>query len=213
MVALPSASPPAETDAGATRLARRPAGMTSAEILAAIRRWNDLYGEPPTMADWDPYRARQTGQAWRIARYDQGDWPSARTVRNHFGRLSEAVAAAGLVPRLQGQHRPQPEAALDHDTLLHLAHLQAQRNGQCTPMALAAAVREVSRAHAASSSGDLKVALIDLAAAALSWARAAEQHGGRALVSGTAVVVQHRKQLAEPCVAVDGAASPAMAPK
>jgi hypothetical protein len=152
--------------------------MTSAEILDAIRRWNDRYGEPPTMADWDPYRARQVGQEWRIERYDAGDWPSARTVRNHFGRMSDAVAAAGLVPRLQGQHRPQPEVAIDQDTLLHLAHLRMQREGQNTPTVLAAAVREVSRAHASRSADDLKVALIDLAAAALSWARTAADGDG-----------------------------------
>lgn len=184
MEALPSACPPAELEVDAPRTPRRPAAMTSAEILDAIRRWNELYGEPPTMADWDPYRARQVGQAWRVARYDQGGWPSARTVRNHFGRMSEAVAAAGLVPRRQGQHRPQPEAALDQGTLLHLAHLRAQREGQCTPMVLAAAVREVSRAHAASSNGDLKVALIDLAAAALSWARATEEEADGEALAG-----------------------------
>lgn len=170
MAGSPSASPPAEAPAPR---GRRRATATASEILQAIRRWNDRYGEPPTMADWDPYRARQIGQDWRIRRYDDGDWPSIKTVRNHFGRLSSAIALAGLVPRRQGQQRPQPGAAIDHETLLHLAHLRAQREGQATPLALAEAVREVSKAHSSNRPDDLRVALIDLAAAALCWAGAA----------------------------------------
>lgn len=165
-----SASPPAER-----RAARRRGALTAAEILQAIRRWHERYGEPPTMADWDPYRARTPGQAWRIERYDDGDWPSAKTVRNHFGRLSTAVAAAGLVPRHHGQPRPQPRVVLDRETQLHLAHLRLQRAGRTTPLILAAAVREVSKAHASAEPEDLRVALIDLAAAALAWASATEE--------------------------------------
>jgi hypothetical protein len=160
---------------------RRRSPKTAADVLVAIRRWNDLYGEPPTMADWDPYRARQLGQEWRIARFDEGDWPSAKTVRNHFGRLSAAVAAAGLVPRRQGQQRPQPELALDHATLLHLAHLEAMRENEPTQQVFAAALREVAKARASEHPLDLRVALIDLAAAALRWARAAEQPSSTSL--------------------------------
>ena len=156
-----------------SRAARHRAKLTPNEILAAIRTWNERYGEPPTMADWDPYRARTLGQDWRIERYDAGDWPSMKSVRNHFGRLSAAVASAGLVPRLQGQQRPEESAALDERTELHLAYLRSQREHQTTPHVLAAAVREVSRAHASERSDDLRVALIDLAAAALTWADAA----------------------------------------
>jgi hypothetical protein len=148
--------------------------MTSAEILDAIRRWNTIYGEPPTMADWDPYRARLKGQDWRIERYDDGRWPSAKTVRNHFGRFSDAVAAAGLVPRHQGQQRPQPGLALNRETKLHLASLQRLRQGQTTPLVLAEAVREVSRAAASDRRDDLRAALIDLAAAALTWAESTD---------------------------------------
>lgn len=170
MADSPSASRPAELP----RPARRGANMTSEEILEAIRRWHSRHGEPPTMADWDPYRARRIGQEWRISRYDDGSWPSMKTVRNHFGRLSTAVAAAGLVPRHQGQSRPQPAVALDDEIQLHLAHLRRQRAGQTTPLVLADAVREVSKAHASSEPADLRAALIDLAAAALSWATAAD---------------------------------------
>ena len=144
--------------------------MTDLEILEAIRRWSEVYGEPPTMADWDPYRARQLGQEWRIARYDQGRWPSAKTVRNHFGRMSTAVARAGLTPRQQGQRRPRDIPPIDEQTMLHMTRVRRHLPGDPNHIALASAVREVSRAHSSARDEDLRVALIELAATALSWA-------------------------------------------
>jgi len=144
--------------------------MTRPEIIRAIRRWDELYGEPPTMADWDPYRARRLGQAWRIARYRDGNWPSSKTVRNKFGRLSDAIAAAGLVPRYQGERRPNVDLALDDDLRLHLAYLRALRESTRGPDQLARAVREVALARPSPNFVDLKFALIELAAAALAWA-------------------------------------------
>lgn len=152
------------------RAPRRRARLTAPEILAAIRRWNDLHGEPPCMADWDPYRARVTGQEWRIARYDAGDWPSAKSVRNHFGRLSEAVAAAGLVPRHQGQQRPRPELALSREIQVHLSHLRRAREGSVDFDHVAAAVRELIAARQSPDPDDLRAALVDLAATALGCA-------------------------------------------
>jgi hypothetical protein len=155
----------------ATRPRRRRAKLTADEILAAIRRWDELHGEPPSMADWDPYRARKIGQAWRIARYDDGSWPSIKSVRNHFGKLSAAVAAAGLVPRHQGEQRPRVELELDENTKLHLAHVDAMRSHQDPPDMVASALRNLANARQSSESEDLQVALIELAAAALAWAR------------------------------------------
>jgi hypothetical protein len=125
------------------------------------------------MADWDPYRARQIGQDWRIARYDAGDWPSVKSVRNHFGRLSDAVVAAGLVPRRQGQQRQRPELSLDEATLLQLAHLSTIRARRDPADVMAGAIRNVASARRSGEAGDLQVALIELAAAALGWARSA----------------------------------------
>ena len=77
------------------------------EILAAIRAWTLRHGDPPVQTDWDPFRARRTGQAWRVDRYTEGDWPSLPTVRKHFGGLPAAIHAAGLEPA------PQYEAPAD----------------------------------------------------------------------------------------------------
>lgn len=73
-------------------------------ILDAICAWVRLYGEVPTLADWDPSCARRLGQDWRVARYHRGDWPSTRTIIARFGSVSAAVAAAGLPPRPIGVH-------------------------------------------------------------------------------------------------------------
>ena len=147
------------------RSLRKPQRLTSAEILDAIRRWNELYGEPPTMADWDPYRARSLGQQWRVARYDSAHWPSMKTVRNHFGRLSDAVAAAGLVPRLHGQQRVQPHLVLADATLLHLSYLQTMQRSAAPAEGLAAAIRRVAAARSSREPGDLRTSLMELAAA------------------------------------------------
>jgi hypothetical protein len=170
-----------------TEAARRRTRLTPDDILSAIRRWHDLYGEPPSMTDWDPYRARERGQAWRISRYEAGEWPSVKSVRNHFGRLSDAVAAAGLVPRRQGQQHPRCEAVLDEDVMLHLAALRTAGDSSRAPAAaLVAAIREVARARKSKEPGDLRAALVGLAAAALAWARHAESEptGGMLSVPG-----------------------------
>lgn len=167
MAASPSVSRPDEPRRGGQR-----ARLSAAEILDAIRRWDELHGEPPSMADWDPYRARQMGQEWRVIRYHAGDWPSIKSVRNHFGRLSDAVAAAGLIPRHQGQQRQRHELALSEGVLLHLAHIRAIRSDREPREVLASAIREVALARHSDEPGDLESALIELAAAALAWAQA-----------------------------------------
>jgi hypothetical protein len=74
-------------------------------VLEAMVEWTRRYGDVPTMADWDPVRARRLNQGWRIARYHQGDWPSARTVAHHFGSFGQAITEAGLVARPRSSQR------------------------------------------------------------------------------------------------------------
>jgi hypothetical protein len=143
---------------------------TSAEILDAIRSWSELYGEPPTMADWDPYRARRIGQAWRAERYDAGAWPSAKSVRNHFGRLSDAIASAGLVPRRQGQQRAQATAVLDPEVELRVAAIRGLGDPREPAHRLAEAVKLAAGARERGDAADLYYALLDVAAVAMDWA-------------------------------------------
>jgi hypothetical protein len=143
---------------------------TNAELLGCIRRWYQLYGEPPGMLDWDPYRARRAGQAWRAERYYAGDWPSLKTIRNRFGRLSTAVAAAGIPVRRQGQRRAADGASLTDAQLVRIR--QHARSLLATPSSslLALHVRSVSTAHRAGDQAALHGALLDLVAVALTWA-------------------------------------------
>ncbi len=66
------------------------------QVLAAIVEWTRRYGAPPSQTDWDSARARRTGQTWRIARYEDGDWPSFKVRRHRIAppRDLELVAAA-----------------------------------------------------------------------------------------------------------------------
>jgi len=76
---------------------------SSAELLDAIRRWTHLYGSAPARIDWDPSRARKRCDpdvaAAKLERYRARQWPSAATLRSHFGSFSAALDAAGVEPR------------------------------------------------------------------------------------------------------------------
>jgi hypothetical protein len=139
-------------------------------IVRALIQWTRRYGDVPTMADWDPARARRLRQDWRIARYYQGDWPSARSVSLHFGSFASAAAAAGLTPRAQGVHHDRRSA-------------ERRANGVVAARATAAAetpgvdqlaeqVRAVAHARQSQDPVSVHAALIDLAGAALAWAEA-----------------------------------------
>lgn len=75
------------------------------EIIAAIKRWHDLYGEIPAAWDWSPAMARyhDATDIDRIEmRWASGNWPAVNSVRHYFGGWNEAIAAAGFDPRRKG---------------------------------------------------------------------------------------------------------------
>ena len=81
-------------------------------IITAIRRWAELFGEPPCTADWNPSIARWRAQEWRIGRYAAGDpvtgarWPSVSAVKRRFGgSFDAAVREAGFEPRRPGPRK------------------------------------------------------------------------------------------------------------
>jgi hypothetical protein len=121
------------------------------------------------MADWDPHRARRLGQYWRIVRYQQGDWPSARSVSHHFGSFRNAAFTAGLVPRERGAHHDDrhDEKATNR---LRAAHVIAH---SCRPGLedSAAGLRALAAARRRHDPISTHAALIDLAASALAWAQ------------------------------------------
>jgi hypothetical protein len=140
-------------------------------ITEAMVEWVRRYGDVPTMADWDPVRARRLNQAWRIARYEQDDWPSARSVTNHFGSFSAAVAAAGLVARGQSTQRASRQAArAENRRAVALAGVRGRRGGMPE---LAAALRRLAAARHAGDPVAVHAAVLDLASAALAYAEVA----------------------------------------
>ncbi len=138
-------------------------------ILTALIEWTRRYGDVPTMADWDPARARRLEQEWRIARYHQGDWPSAASVRFHFGSFAKAADAAGLVPRSPGVHH---DARQSERQMNRLAVSKAVRPPMSGPEQLAEHVRAVARARGSQDPVAVHAALVDLAGTALAWAEA-----------------------------------------
>jgi hypothetical protein len=151
----------------------RPRGriLTREDILHAIREWHRLYGEPPAMSDWAPARARRLGHEWRAQRYLAGDWPHLSTVLKRFETFGTAVKAAGLEPRPRGRHtRTGP--GLHVDTRALVSAQLAAAEAPCGPAVLASRVRAVAQSRSSADPKALRGALIDLAAAALSWADA-----------------------------------------
>jgi HNH endonuclease len=137
-------------------------------ILEALVEWTRRYGDVPAMADWDPVRARRLGQTWRIARYREGDWPSARSVAHHFGSFAAAVTAAGLIPRPRSST---VESRVDARRRNRIAiALASAAIGEGGAAALAQAVRVVAASRAAGDPVALNAALIDVAAAAVAYA-------------------------------------------
>jgi hypothetical protein len=143
--------------------------LSDEDVLSAIRRWTERYGEPPAITDWSPARARAAGQDWRAERYHAGDWPSMSTVIRRFGTFTAAVKAAGLPPRPRGRHLA-TRRGLDDAYVDTLRERLQQPSDRIGPSVLAARVRAVADARTASDEDALRASLIDLAAAAISWA-------------------------------------------
>ena len=139
-------------------------------ILEAFIAWTRRYGDIPTMADWDPARARRLGQDWRTARYLQGDWPSGRSVAAHFGSFASAAVSAGLIPRGPGTQYADRRAERAENR-----HAAARASASGCDPGVQDLTRNLTALAAARRTGDpvaMHTALIDVAGSALHWAEA-----------------------------------------
>ena len=93
------------------------------------------------------------------------------TVIRRFGTFTAAVETAGLRPRPRGQHLAR-RRSLDNTYVDALRDQLERDTARCGPAVLAARVRGVAEARIAADGDALRGALIDLAAAAISWADA-----------------------------------------
>lgn len=71
---------------------RRRPSATRAEVLQSLRDWSTRFGEPPSQQDWKGWTAGPSSP-W-VREFPR--WPSANSVRTHFGSWNAALAEAGL---------------------------------------------------------------------------------------------------------------------
>lgn len=73
-------------------------------VTLRIQEWAGVYGEPPSVNDWDPTVASRLGDPERADRFRSagGHWPSRNAVYRVFGSWNAAVRAAGFEPRAAG---------------------------------------------------------------------------------------------------------------
>lgn len=80
---------------------------TRERIVAAIREWAEVHGEPPRSCDWNPTAARLLGRRVHPAYIDEPErWPHKLTVMKTFGQpggWARAIREAGFTQRKQGE--------------------------------------------------------------------------------------------------------------
>lgn len=144
----------------ATSSGERQVTWTRESIIAAIKRWVSLYGEPPRAADWNPSSAKWSAQTWRIERYRAGDpetgkpWPSLNAAKAPFGgSLNEAIKAAGFSPARPGPPKRKAVEHLDDRLPMHpqvrVALDAAQARVRELEETVATRDRQLARARAA----------------------------------------------------------------
>jgi hypothetical protein len=152
---------------GAEPGARR--SWTRAGVLAAVRRYAALMGEPPAKAHWNAAlladRAARSREAARRAErrlliYALGSWPCETTVRKLCGSMPRALADAGFTPRANGRPR------------LSSVKLPDRQTGRA---GLQAAQERVTAARELGDERELEDALRELAAIALIEAEQLEE--------------------------------------
>lgn len=72
-------------------------------IIKAMQDWETIFGEPPSMVDWNSTQARKMGDFDRADYFDQNKdlWPWFSQVFRAFGSWNAGIEAAGFTPRPQ----------------------------------------------------------------------------------------------------------------
>ena len=77
---------------------------TRDRIVEAIKAFDGLYGRPPHATDWNVGALHALGDTEKLDRFSTGRYPHVTTVRQKFGKWSEAIRAAGFVPLKNGTY-------------------------------------------------------------------------------------------------------------
>ena len=160
---------------GPTR--RRTHTLTDSEILAAIVKWTELYHEPPATRTGLPHAPAAPVKNGGMSATTPATGP-APTPSSAASARSTAVTQAGIQPRPRGRHTAS-RTTIARDAREAIQSQLNTRGLQCGPAVVAARVRSVAAAREADDAALLRSALIDLAAAALSWADVVVAGGDR----------------------------------
>lgn len=86
-------------------------------VVAAIQRWAEMFGQPPSANDWNTSSPWHKGE--RVKRWNSGDWPYPSTVVARFGTWNAALEAAGFQPREPYGRRGLPQSEIDRTIALY----------------------------------------------------------------------------------------------
>lgn len=67
-------------------------------IIASFQEWEELFGVPPAVTDWNTAQARAKGRVDKVERYESTGrpWPAVTLVQENFGSWNAGRAAAGF---------------------------------------------------------------------------------------------------------------------
>lgn len=144
-------------------------GRTRDDIITALRRYAELYGDDFTAAAFSPSTAKWRDDAASIERYYAGDpdgigaWPSLNSVKEHFGgSFNAAREAAGLAANKPGPSKRRKRAAGSVAPVRGVSHVGATRTvyvEKTDEETLARLRRDVARATARAERAEAKLAV------------------------------------------------------
>ena len=80
--------------------------FTRGAVIQALHKFHDLYGRPPTRAEWSPPIAVSLGHPELAERFhNDACWPTHKIVKRLFGSWNDAIVAAGYAPRVSRSTR------------------------------------------------------------------------------------------------------------
>lgn len=70
-------------------------------LIKAMQDWETIFGEPPSIVDWNSTQARKLGDEVRAKYFDDNkdQWPWFSQVVREFGTWNAGIKAAGFTPR------------------------------------------------------------------------------------------------------------------
>lgn len=96
--------------------------MTRRWVVDSMREWAEMYGGPPSAADWNPAYCAAYGMQWKVERYNEAarPWPGSSVVISNFGSWNAGMTAAGFSPRRVGHYENRGLEPRDREETIRL---------------------------------------------------------------------------------------------